>query len=164
MEKKEPFPSSFFIRRVSPPCQYRLLRALREWTRNLRTCFDACRLFICKRERKREKFKLMGENEREYWTRIVWIHIYIYIYLYRFFFSFPLSFSLEKFMTSFGAIDRLIERFLLFEKCRRMCCTPFLSSLPLGSSFVYTRFRKRVQTDKCIKGEFLFFFFFSCIG
>lgn len=83
MEKKEPFPSSFFIRRVSPPCQYRLLRALREWTRNLRTCFDACRLFICKRERKREKFKLMGENEREYWTRIhSYGFIYIYLYLY----------------------------------------------------------------------------------
>lgn len=87
MEKKEPFPSSFFIRRVSPPCQYRLLRALREWTRNLRTCFDACRLFICKREREREKnLDLWAKTKENIELESTRMDSYIYLYLYISFF------------------------------------------------------------------------------
>lgn len=119
-------------------------------------------VYLYAREREREKnlnlWAKTKENIELESTRMD-SYIYIYIYIYRFSFFFPLPSSLEKFMTRFGAIDRLIERFFLFEKCRRMCCTPFLSSLPLGSSFVYTRFRKRVQTDKCMSFFFFFFFF-----
>lgn len=80
MEKKKPFPSSFFIRRVSISIVARVA-----WM-DVKSSHVFRRLsfiYMQERKRKREKFRLMGENEREYWTRIhSYGFIYIYLYLY----------------------------------------------------------------------------------
>lgn len=126
----------FFIQRVSPPCQYRLLRVAWMDAKSLHV-FRRLSFFIYTRAREREKFRLMDEKEREYWTRIhsspVWIHIYIYIAWNALLFL--LSPSLQKFVT----LDRLIERSFLFKKCKRMCCESFLFSPVVGSMPIASR-------------------------
>lgn len=78
MEKK----SLFLLHFSFDACQYRLLRALREWTRNLRTCFDACRsLFI--REREREKnLDLWAKTKENIELESTRMDSYIYLYIF----------------------------------------------------------------------------------
>lgn len=88
----------FFIQRVSISIVARCVNGREVFAR----ASTAVILYLYARKK---KFRLMGENEREYWTRIhSWIHIYIYIFRMKLFLLLSPPPSLQKFV--FHALER----------------------------------------------------------